>query len=777
MRNLLVTQNIFLTGTGNWQDNYRLKTCGYETIFVRSYMDYIKEYKSFINSHYLSDGIRITAGIVLPAIIFSYFNLLAVGLVVSLGAMSVSIIDTPGPIHHRKNGMIACILINTTMAVITGFAAPLPYVMGTLIAVACFLFSMIAVFGNRANSIGVSALLIMVLNIDRHHQGWDVLVNAAYILAGAVWYMLLSLLLYGFRPYKLAQQALGDCIIATADYLRVRALFYEKQVDYEKTYQQMMEQQIVLHNEQNLVRELLFKSRNVIKESTTTGRTLLMIFTDTVDLFERTMSSYHDYKALHEAFDNDDILEQCRQLIVEAANELDEIGIALKSGNASEDNGTLAAHISKTALYFNELRDANRTAENVDGFISMRQILNSISDIAGRIHTLHLYTAYDKELIKNMTKQPDYEQFVTHQPIDWKLFRDNLSFTSNNFRHAVRVSIATLAGFIVSMFFPLGHSYWILLTIIVILKPAYSLTKKRNYERLIGTILGAAAGLVILYFIKSNDVLFVVMLVLMIGTYSLMRTNYMISVIFMTPYVLLLFHLLNNASFQTIISDRIIDTAIGSAIAFLANLILLPVWEQEQISNYMLEAIKSNKIYFADIAGAFTGNRVSNTTYKVSRKNAFVALANLSDAFTRLLSNPKSKQKNSKLLHQFVVLNHMLTSHIATLSYYVKPLSEKYASPDFEPVIKTAVARLEDAENIISDTPAENVVAQEFPANNIQQQLQQLLQARRLELQQGILKSDTQKKLTEFKPIADQFNFIDNIATDIKKTGMQWMEG
>ena len=740
-------------------------------------MDYLKEYKSFISSHYLSDGIRITAGIVLPAVLLNYFNLLAVGVVVSLGAMSVSITDTPGPIQHRKNGMLACTIINTIIVVVTGFTAPHPYLLGVLILLACFLFSMIAVFGNRANSIGVSALLVMVLNIDRHHQGWEVMMNAAYILTGAVWYMLLSLLVYGFRPYKLAQQALGDCIMATADYLRVRASFYEKEVDYEKTYQQMMEQQIVLHNEQNLVRELLFKSQNVIKESTTTGRTLLMIFTDIVDLFERTMTSYHDYKALHDAFEEDDILEQYRQLILELAIELDEIGIAVKSGRPSEETGLLAAHISKTKTYFETFRDSNRTAENVDGFISMRHILNSISDIASRIHTLHLYTAYDKELSKKLTPSEDYDKFITHQPIDWKLLRDNLSFASNNFRHAVRVSIATVLGFIVSLFFPVGHSYWILLTIIVILKPAYSLTKKRNFDRLIGTVVGAAIGLVILYFVKNSDALFVMMLFLMIGTYSFMRTHYMISVIFMTPYILLLFHFLSNASFQIIITDRITDTVIGSVIAFLANLILLPAWEQEQVSNYMLEAIKSNKIYFTDIAAAFTGNPVSNTMYKVSRQHAFVALANLSDAFTRMLSEPKSKQKNSKELHQFVVLNHMLTSHIATLSYYVKPLSEKFASPHFAPLIKTAVARLEDAEKIISDIPAEAVAADVLPINKIQQQLQQLLQARRLELQQGILKSDTQKLLTGFKPIADQFNFIDNIATDIKKTGMRWMEG
>jgi len=739
-------------------------------------MDYIKEYKSFINSHYLSDGVRITAGIVLPALALNYFNLLSVGIVVSLGAMSVSITDTPGPIHHRKNGMLACIIINTLMAVFTALAAPYHVVLGGLMVIACFLFSMIAVYGTRANSIGVSALLIMVLNIDRHYQGWDVLLNAAYILAGGVWYMLLSLLLYSFRPYKLAQQALGDCIRGTANYLRVRAAFYQKDVDYEKTYQLMMEQQIVLHAQQNLVRELLFKSRNVVRESTTTGRTLLIMFTDIVDLFERTMTSYHDYKALHDAFNEDDILEQYRQLILELANELDEIGIAVQSGRTSEDTGILAAHISKTKEYFNEFRDRKRNAENVDSFISMRHILNSISDIAGRIHTLHLYTAYDKALTEKMAKPVDYDKFVTHEPFDWKLLRDNLSFASNNFRHALRVSIATLLGFITSLFFPLGHGYWILLTIIVILKPAYSLTKKRNYERLIGTIVGAAMGMLILYFIKDNQALFVVMLFLMIGTYSLLRTNYMFSVIFMTPYILLLFHLLNSSNFQSVIVERVTDTAIGSVIAFLANLILLPAWEHEQISNYMLEAIRSNKKYFAVIAGAFTGNPVTNTIYKVSRKDAFVALANLSDAFTRMLNEPKSKQKNTTQLHQFVVLNHMLTSHVATLSYYVKSSAEKLVSKDFAPLINTIVSKLEDAENTITDTKAETVASEEPAHNNIQQRLQILLQARRNELERGVSESITQKQLTEFKPIADQFNFIDNIASDIKKTGVQWME-
>lgn len=739
-------------------------------------MDYIKEYKSFINGHYLGEGVRITAGIVLPALLLNHFNLLPVGVVVALGAMSVSITDNPGPIHHRKNGMVACIIINTIIAVVTGFVAPHPFLLGTLIVLACFVFSMIGVYGNRVNSIGVSALLIMVLNIDRQHHGWDVLLNAAYILAGGVWYMLLSLLLYSFRPYKLAQQALGDCIMATAGYLRVRASFYEKQVDYERTYQRMLEEQVAVHEKQNLVRELLYKSRHIIKDSTTTGRTLVMIFTDVVDLFERTMTSYQDYKALHEAFDDDDILQKYRELILELSNELDEIGIAVKSGGASEETGALSAHISRTRNYFDEFRNNKRTAENVDDFISLRHILNSISDIANRIHTLHLYTTYDKETAKKATISKDYDQFVTHEKFDLKLFRDNLSFESNNFRHALRISIATLVGFIISMFFPFGHSYWILLTIIVILKPAYSLTKKRNYQRLTGTVFGAFIGLVILYFVKDRDALFVIMLLLMVGTYSLLRTNYMFSVIFMTPYILLLFHLLSDASFKTIITDRIIDTVIGSAIAFLANLSLLPAWEHEKIVDYMLQAIKNNKNYFKNVAAAFTGNPVTNTEYKLSRKNAFVALANLSDAFSRMMSEPKSKQRNIKELHQFVVLNHTLTSHIATLASYVRPLSEKYASQDFVPATNKIAARFEDAEKIMTETPGKKEATSDTTHDIIQQRLQKLLVARREELKQGILQSEVQKELTEFKPVADQFNFIGNLSKDIKVVGEKWME-
>ena len=350
--------------------------------------------------------------------------------------------------------MIACSLVIFAVALVTGFAASFPLILGVLIFICCFIFSMIGVYGSRATSIGVSALLLMVLNIDRPAQGNEIFLTALYVLAGGTWYTLLSLLLYSFRPYKLTQQVLGDCIQSTADYLRIKASFYNKEVDYAKNYQLLLEQQIDLHQNQDLIRELLFKSRNLVKESTNTSRILVMIFLDIVDLFERVMTSHQDYKTLHELFGDTDILQQYRQVMLSMANELDEIGIAVKSNKPSAETAFLHAQIRQLKEKFLRFRDDHRTAENVEGFISLRQILESIEDIADRLHTLHSYTDYDQQLSKNFKTQVDYEQFITHQDIDPHVLKENLSLKSNIFRHSLRVSIATISGYIISKFLP-----------------------------------------------------------------------------------------------------------------------------------------------------------------------------------------------------------------------------------------------------------------------------------------------------------------------------------
>jgi uncharacterized membrane protein (TIGR01666 family) len=736
-------------------------------------MDYLKKYKSFLYSYYLSSGVRITVGVVLPALIFSYFDMLSQGVAISLGAMCVSGTDNPGPIHHRRNGMLICLLFLVAVATLTSLTAAFPVLLGILIAVFCFVFSMIGVYGSRAISIGVSALLIMVLQIGHPGQGKEVIIQAAYILLGGLWYMGLSLVLHKFAPYRLAQQALGECIAATANYIRIRALFYDEGADYDKASRQMIEQQVIVHQEQELVRELLFKSRYIVKESTNTGRTLLMLFRSLVDLFEKIMTTYHDdYKDLHAVFEGTGILDRYRQLILQLAAELDDISIAVKSGRRSRETTALADAIKETRIFYVELRNKKRTPETLEYFITMRNILSNIEDIANRIHTLHLYTSYQQKV--TTTTQPDeYEKFVNRQDFSLKVLTDNLSLQSNFFRHSLRVSLATLAGYIISLFLQVGHNYWILLTIIVILKPNYSLTKKRNFERLFGTIAGALAGLIILYFIKDKTVLFFIMLVLMLGTYSLLRTNYMWSVIFMTPYVLLIFQLLYNSPIKNVLTDRLLDTTIGSVIAFIANLLLVPLWEHEQISSYIATAIDKNTAWFKTVVNSFMGKTIQPMEYRISRKEAFVALGNLSDAFTRMLAEPKWQRKNVNLVHQFVVYNHLLTSHIATLSHFGQQFAAINATKDFIPVTNYIETELSAAKAIINGEESTADTSRLPNWQQIDKRVSTLMINRQKELQLGLTDTDTRKLLLAVKSVTDEFRIIHDVTTDIKKAGLQ----
>jgi len=270
--------------------------------------------------------------------------------------------------------------------------------------------------------------------------------------------------------------------------------------------------------------------------------------------------------------------------------------------------------------------------------------------------------------------------------------------------------MSCLLGFTASRLYLHGHhSYWVLLTIIVILKPGFSLSKQRNYQRLIGTIAGGIVGVVILKFIPNKDVEFILFIVLMIGTYSFTRLNYIVAVIFMTPYVFLLFKFLGVTS-TSLVQERIVDTAIGSAIAFIAMYIILPRWELEDVPKYLAEVIRANAAYLAKIAETITGRPVSVTDYKLARKDIYVKSANLSAMFERMTSEPKSKQRKLKEIHKFVVLSHILSSYLANLSSGISAKNMHQTQPENIRLIRKSITILNDSDKKLGGKGVECVI-------------------------------------------------------------------
>jgi uncharacterized membrane protein (TIGR01666 family) len=616
--------------------------------------------KNFLYSHNFSDGLKISIGVLLPALIFAHFNQFSTGIIVSLGALCVSIVDNPGPFSHKRNGMAYANLFIFLSSMLTGLLSHYPLLLGIEIAVLCFTFSMFNVWGNRASTIGTAALIIMVLSLDEQKTLAQSIAYSLYVLSGGLWYMAFSLSIMHIRPYRLAQQALGECISEISTYIRIKAAFYQPKTSLALNYRTLLDQQVVVHEKQDSVRALLFHKR-MIKDPNPYGRQLIMMLVDMIDLFEESTATLYNYEALRATYGGTKALKAIYKTLHCISNELDLLASQL----------TADEEIRPSKDFLKELNNLKAAIDDVETSyhlpnLVLKKILINIRNMVRRTEKVFSY-ATDGGVNEGIRSQKDLPKFVSHQEIDFKLFRDNLSLNSTTFRYAVRMAIVCLLGFVVSHLFTLGHhSYWILLTIIVILKPSFSLTKQRNYERIIGTVIGGLIGVAILIFVKDETPRFIFLLGFMVGAYSFQRVNYKLSVLFLTPYLLILFSFL-GANNITIAKERIVDTLVGSFIAFAASYFIFPSWESKQLKLAMKEAAIANYNYLIKLAEGLLGQPLELTDYKLIRKEVYVRTANLNSAFQRMLSEPKNRQKNSKEIHKFAVLNHMLSSYIANL--------------------------------------------------------------------------------------------------------------
>ena len=667
----------------------------------------IRNTEDFLLSSYFAEGLRITIGVLCPSLIMAHFGMLQYGMTLSLGALCVSIVDSAGPIQHRRNAMLITTALLFLVSIIVGLTNKNDVFIGILLVSFSFIFSMFLLYGNRAAAVGTSVLLVMILSIDDVRPWKEVIFFSLLVLGGSLWYTLLSYSVYRLRPYRLAQQTLSDSIHEVSNFLRVKANFYDKDVDFEKNYATLLELQVDVHHKQDEVREVLFKTREVIQESTPQSRFLLILFTDMVDLFEQIMSTYYNYQQLHQQFGTVNILVHYQDAINRIADSLDDIARSLKTGGIPTLPKSLQQDIANLRTEIADLEKNKVETFNTLGIIALKNIEVNIENIVSRIGTINSYFN-EKEKRKLKSEDLDVSKFVTSQEINTKILYDNLTFKSNVFRHSLRVAIVMLIGFVVARTLDFAHSYWILLTILVISKPGFSVTKQRNYHRIIGTIAGAIIGVVVLHYVKDKNVLFAILIVFMLGSYSFQRKNYIVSVIFMTPYILIIFSFLGMGT-VSIAQERIYDTIIGSSIAMLASYSLFPNWEHEKVKQGMIELIAANQLYFKEVIKIYLEDDFETLAYKLARKDIYVKSYNLGSLFHRMFSEPKSKQVHMKDLHQFTVLNHLLTSYIASLFIHIKAQNFVCThQQDVKPIANNVIYLLDNAGenlNIKESTP------------------------------------------------------------------------
>jgi uncharacterized membrane protein YccC len=190
----------------------------------------------------------------------------------------------------------------------------------------------------------------------------------------------------------------------------------------------------------------------------------------------------------------------------------------------------------------------------------LRQIFLRITEISDEIQTIYKLKTQNIKLVKSLSTGLDLEKFVTKdEKLNHKVFINNFSLKSNHFRHAIRITVAMLIGYALSKISILGINkvYWILITILAIMKPAYSITKRRNILRIYGTLGGGVIGFLIIHFISNPIALLIIFLVSLTLTFSFLKDKYAWAVVFMTIYIFLIFNFVKPGNFMDILSERL----------------------------------------------------------------------------------------------------------------------------------------------------------------------------------------------------------------------------
>ncbi len=629
-----------------------------------------RELAYFFFSQNFSDGLRTTLALVLPAVAGAQLGELAAGITASTGAVCLSVTDTPGPWQHRRNGLLAALGLVLAVAALTGALAEHRLALGLSLVGLSFGLTMLLVWGARAGAVGSAALLALALTLAHPPADWtELLHHTAFLGAGGAWYLLLALLQKQVQPYRAAQQALGECLHAVAGFLRLKAAFYDPATDLDADFRRLVAQQVVVNEKQEAARDQLFRSRQIVSESTAAGRRLVLAFTEAVDLYEHITAGYYDYAALRAAFGPSGVLADFQALILTLASDLDGLGSHVVAnrpyvGRPPDRAPALAALQARLAAV-----PAPDPALGTSPRVLLR-VLVSLRDMSRRVQSLRDY--FDEALAARLTPDParvaSHAQFVAHQELQWRAFGQNLTLGSAVFRHAVRMAVAAgLAFGLAELLWHGQHNYWILMTVILMLKPGFSLTRERNVQRILGTLGGGALGAAVLWAVSGTDARFAILLVFMVIAYTFSRTKYLVTVVFLTAYLLIMFSFF-GLSYLGVIRERVADTVLGCLLALGTARLLFPRWESEQLPDLLRATLRANLAYLRQLADRLAGQPVPPTTYRLLRKDVYVASANLAAAFQRMLSEPRRTQRHPAEVHEFVVLNHILSANISALS-------------------------------------------------------------------------------------------------------------
>jgi uncharacterized membrane protein YccC len=643
----------------------------------------IPQLQRFIFGHHFYSGIRRAAGALLPVLVLGLgFNLFAEGLVASFGALCIAFIDQPGPHHNRLGEMLRGAFLSSLAVIITGLASNNIWAESAAVVLQCFGFSLLSVYGKKGTLIGFACLLLMTVTLHSplsHHEVWT---HTLISLSGALFYAIFSYFTSRLMSIREKEQALAIALFATADYLTSRGNMYSADSELDSNYRHLITRQADMIEKHQGARDMVLRGLSNLNDKGDRRRIMLWnLFIEMLAIVDTMVATQADYALLQSKLGGKDILLFMHDALFKMALDLDRIALAVARNRIARSKNSVKAELRAIEFDVKAMQQNGFAVREPDAYSVCLQILKRLRHNANLIERMYVYTrsAEDLKPLDSASINDSLSAFLSTQKFNPRQLTSNLHLGSPFCRYALRVALGSIIALAAANLIPglMPQGYWILLTVIIIMRPGFALTKQRNGFRLSGTIIGCSLALAAVYFIESHQILAGVMVLALIIGCSLILVNFMAAAAFNTLAMLIAFFLLNPAD-TSIIGMRAIDTIIGCCIAYVCSY-FLPWWEAQFMPALGRAVVAANEQYLirslalVDLrqkvmaGGVDESLQKADFDWRLARKNLHVALSNFAQAFYRMMAEPKSQQRGVAIYNGLMIQCHMLASQTTSL--------------------------------------------------------------------------------------------------------------
>jgi len=602
-------------------------------------------------------------GVVVPC---WYWQRMEIVIPLMLGVIASALAETDDHWRGRIRALLATLCCFSIAAFSVELLFPNPWLFACGLALSTFGFIMLGALGSRYGSIAFASLLLAIYTMQSLAMGSLTVRQPLLLLAGATWYGMLSVLWCALWPNQPVQQALARVFHELETYLNLKASLFEPVADLSphRLRLDLARQNSRLVAALDEAKEtLLSRVRN-----SRPGQTdpYLKLYFLAQDIHERASSSHYHYSELSEAFHYSDVLFRLQRLLRLQGRTCGSLGEAIARRQPFH-------YGNSSVLALDELQDSLNHLEQMPQ-PQWRPLLPSLRYLLRNLATIErqLANAADPDTLEQAKDATLADgQARTLKEMTQRL-RAQFTPASSLFRHALRLAIALTCGYGLLQLLDLPLGYWVLLTTVFICQSSYSATRRRLTQRILGTLGGLLLGSVLLYVIPGEEAQLLLIVLSGVGFFVLRASHYGVATAMITLLVLLSFQQTGHG--LAMIWPRLLDTLLGGALAVLAVLLILPEWQGRRLPQNMARALAASSDYLTQVMRQYRQGKQDDLAYRVARRNAHNADAELSQVLHAMLQEPDRHRHSPQTSFRFLCLNHALLGYISALGAHRQPL-------------------------------------------------------------------------------------------------------